>query len=77
MLVQHWFMDNWPGWKMVPKTADEIAADHAALKAQIEEIKTTPQFGLGLGAGTVMGVIFFFVTVWALPLIYESITIIK
>jgi hypothetical protein len=24
-----------------------------------------------------MGVIFFFVTVWALPLIYESITIIK
>ena len=77
MLVQHWFMDNWPGWKMVPKTADEMAADHAAQQAQIEEIKPTPRFGLGLGAGTVMGVIFFFVTVWALPLLYQSITIIK
>ena len=77
MLVQHWFMDNWPGWRLEPKTADEIAADHAAHQAQIDDIKATPRFGLGLGAGTVMGVVFFFITVWALPLLYESITIIK
>jgi amino acid transporter, AAT family len=29
-LAHHWFMDKWPAWKMVPKTADEIAQDHVA-----------------------------------------------
>ncbi|WP_321369312.1 hypothetical protein [uncultured Desulfuromusa sp.] len=77
MLVQHWFMDNWPGWKMVPKTAEELAAEHSAHQEQIEEIKPTPKFGLGLGAGAVMGVVFFFVTVWALPYFYQSIDLIK
>ncbi len=77
MLVQHWFMDNWPGWKMVPKTAEELEADHAAQQAQIDDIKPTPNFGVGLGAGTVMGVAFFFITVWALPFFYQSIDLIK
>ena len=26
MLINHWFMDNWPGWKMVPATAARPAA---------------------------------------------------
>ncbi len=77
MLVQHWFMDNWPGWKMVPKTADEIAADQAAHLAQIEEVRPNGRFGLGLGDGAAMGVVFYFVTVWALPYFYQSIDLIK
>ncbi|MEE4255389.1 MAG: hypothetical protein V2I50_15190 [Desulfuromusa sp.] len=77
MLVQHWFMDNWPGWKMVPKTAEELAAEHSAHQEQIEDVKPTPKFGLGLGAGTAMGVVFFFVTVWALPYFYQAIDLIK
>jgi AAT family amino acid transporter len=75
-LVHHWFMDNWPAWKMVPKTAAEIEADHAAHKAAIGEVRWTPKFGAGLGAGVVMGVVFYFVTVWALPAVYEYINII-
>lgn len=77
MLVQHWFMDNWPGWRLEQKTSVEIAADRATRQAQIDEIKPTPRFGLGLGAGTIMGVVFFFVTVWALPFFYQSIDLIK
>ena len=77
MLVQHWFMDNWPGWKLVVKSEQELAADQAEYRAQIEEIKPTRQFGIGLSAGTVMGVVFFFITVWALPYFYASIDLIK
>ncbi len=75
-LVHHWFMDNWPAWKMVPKTAAEIEADHAAHKAAIDEVRWTPKFGAGLGAGVAMGVVFYFVTVWALPAVYEYVNII-
>ena len=77
MLVQHWFMDNWPGWKLVVKSEQELAADQAEYRAQIEEIKPTRQFGIGLSAGTVMGVVFFFISVWALPYFYASIDLIK
>ncbi|MUM78855.1 hypothetical protein GKC30_14565 [Pseudodesulfovibrio sp. F-1] len=74
-LVHHWFMDNWPAWKMVQKTADEIEADHAAKNAAIADIRITPKFGAGLAAGVVMGVAFYFITVWALPSIYAAIDI--
>jgi len=74
-LVHHWFMDNWPAWKMVPKTADEIEADHAAKMAAIADIRITPKFGAGLAAGVVMGVVFYFITVWALPSVYAAIDI--
>jgi AAT family amino acid transporter len=75
-LVHHWFMDNWPGWKMVPKTEAEIAADHKAARDQIEAVRITPRFGVGLGTGVVCGILFYFVTVWGLPAIYQAIDII-
>jgi AAT family amino acid transporter len=61
---------------MVPKTAEEIEADHAAKRAQIEDVRLNAKFGAGLGAGLAMGVAFYFVTVWALPAVYASINII-
>ena len=76
-LVHHWFMDNWPDWKMVPKTADEIVLDHAKQKAMVSDVKWSPNFGWGLGAGTVAGVALYFVTIWAMPFFYNAITIIK
>jgi AAT family amino acid transporter len=76
-LVHHWFMDNWPGWKMVPKTADEIAKDHTEQAAMIKDIKWSPNLGWGLGAGTLAGVAFYFITVWLLPLFYNAIDIIE
>lgn len=75
-LVHHWFMDNWPGWTMQPKTADEIAADHNAKLAEIEDVRVNGKFGAGLGAGVAMGVLFYIVTVWALPAVYASVNII-
>ena len=75
-LAHHWFMDNWPGWKMVPKTAEEIEADEEAYRAKVEEVRFTPKFGVGLGTGVAFGVLFYFVTVWVLPLVYDAVNII-
>lgn len=76
-LVHHWFMDNWPGWKMLPKTADEKAAEHAAVAAQIDDVRLTPSFGMGIGTGVLAGVAFYFVTLYVLPGMYAAISIIK
>jgi AAT family amino acid transporter len=61
---------------MVPKTAEEIEADHAAKKAAIEDVRWSPKFGVGLTAGVAMGVVFYFITVWALPAVYAAVNII-
>lgn len=76
-LVHHWFMDNWPAWKMVPKTAAEIESDHAARQAMVDDIRWTPSLGWGLGTGALVGVAIYFITVWALPIFYNAITVIE
>jgi len=76
-LVHHWFMDNWPGWKMVPKTAEEHAEEHAHVTAQNEDIRWTPRLVWGMGAGAVMGVAFYFVTIYVLPWFYNNVHVIK
>jgi AAT family amino acid transporter len=76
-LAHHWFMDNWPGWKMVPKTAEEIAEDHAVHQAKIADVKWNPSLGWGLGTGALAGVALYFITVWLLPVVSRSVTIIK
>ena len=75
-LVHHWFMDNWPAWKMVPKTATEIEHDHAARQAMIDDIRWTPGLGWGLGTGALVGVAIYFITIWAMPVFYNAITVI-
>jgi len=76
-LAHHWFMDNWPGWKMVPKTAEEIDEDHAAAKAKLEDVRWNPALGWGFGTGALAGVALYFITVWLLPIVSQSVTIIK
>ena len=75
-LAHHWFMDNWPAWKMVPKTETEVAQGHADTKAKIGEVQLTPRFVTGIGAGLAIGVAFYAVTVWVLPVMYQAIDII-
>jgi AAT family amino acid transporter len=62
---------------MVPKTVDEVAQDHERQKTMIQDIRWSPNLGWGLGTGAVVGVAFYFVTVWLLPVFYSSITVIK
>jgi amino acid transporter, AAT family len=75
-LVHHWFMDNWPAWKKVPKTVDEMALEKKEHDAYVSDVKWTPRFGKGLGFGVLVGVGFYVVTIWILPVVYSAIDII-
>lgn len=74
MLVHHWFMDNWPMWKMVPKTDDEIAKSHAEAAARIADEAPGRGYGWGVGAGVVAGVAVYFIVVAILPAFYAVVS---
>lgn len=72
MLINHWFMDNWPGWKLSPETETECR------KVNVEDkVNITPRFNLGVAVGTVVGVCTYFVVVYTLPVMGEILTIFK
>ncbi len=71
MLINHWFMDNWPGWKLSPQTATE------SKKSDKDDIRITPRFSLGLAVGTVVGISSYFLIVYLLPTMGEILTIFK
>lgn len=71
MLINHWFMDNWPGWKLSPETVTECR------KVDKDEIRITPRFNLGLAVGTVVGVGTYFIIVYLLPTMGDALTIFK
>ena len=76
MLVHHWFMDNWPMWKMVPKTAEEIEQDHREEERTLVEEAPTRSYGWGIGAGVLAGVAVYFLVLAVLPAFYSAIAVI-
>jgi AAT family amino acid transporter len=75
-LVHHWFMDNWPAWKAVPKTAEELEAEHAVETSAIEQLRWGSSLGWGLGAGVLAGLVVYFISVSILPALYRAIDVI-
>ena len=73
-LINHWFMDNWPGWKVEAKTVDELQTAHS--RFTIEPL-WQPSMAGGIVVGLVVGVAIFFAIVWTIPIISQSITLIK
>jgi AAT family amino acid transporter len=72
-LINTWFMDNWPGWKLSMKTDAEIAAEHAAREA---EHTWSPRMVPGLAVGAAAGVALYFLVVWAIPVVSNSVNLI-
>lgn len=77
MLVHHWFMDNWPAWKLETRTEAEMEALHAQQMARLAAERPTGRWGVGLGVGAVAGVAIYFAVVQLLPALADSITIIN
>lgn len=75
MLINMWFMDGWPGWKAVPKTAEELAASHQEIVAH--DVKWSPALGYGLAVGVIGGVAVYFLFVSILPWLGQIVTIIE
>jgi AAT family amino acid transporter len=72
-LINYWFMDGWPGWRLVPST-------EAVKQTKImptDQIKWTPRFAWGLLAGVAVAVALYFVIISILPWASQAITIIK
>ena len=69
MLINHWFMDNWPGWKLSPELVTENR------KIDEDEIKITPKFNIGLIVGALIGITLYFMVVYFLPYMADLLTI--
>jgi len=74
-LINMWFMDGWPGWKAVPKTAEELDRVHEEVVAH--DVSWTPNLAKGLAVGATAGVAFYFGVVTILPWIAQNVQIIK
>lgn len=66
-LINHWFMDGWPGFKLVP---NEVNVHETA-----EETRWSQKFGFGLLTGTVLGVALYFAVVASLPILTNLIKV--
>ena len=64
-LVNVWFMDGWPGWKAVPKTAAERDTTEAEIVGH--DVSWTPSLAKGLVVGTTAGVAVYFGVLAMLP----------
>jgi AAT family amino acid transporter len=73
-LINSWFMDGWPGWKAVPKTAAEIKELESEVVAS--DVKWTPKFACGLIAGLAGGVGVYFIIINFIPWFSKVYTII-
>lgn len=74
-LVNIWFMDGWPGWKAVPKNAEEL--DHVKEEIVAHDVRWTPNLAWGLGAGLAVGVLLYVSVINILPWIGQTVQIIK
>lgn len=64
-LINNWFMDKWPGWKMVPKSATTEGKE--AIVEKKDTISFTRKFLIGLLIGVIVGVILYFTVVRLMP----------
>ncbi|MGD9809266.1 MAG: hypothetical protein AB7E76_02970 [Deferribacterales bacterium] len=62
-LIHHWFMDGWPGFKLVTSEAAEHAAE--------EQTVWTPRFAMGLLTGTAIGVALYFIAITVIPTLFS------
>ncbi|NDV18459.1 hypothetical protein GO013_03380 [Pseudodesulfovibrio sp. JC047] len=74
-LINVWFMDGWPGWKAVPKTAEELEEGKEEVVAH--DVKWTSGLAKGLAVGLGGGAILYFAIIKMLPWISANFTIIK
>ena len=74
-LVNVWFMDGWPGWKAVPKTAEELVASHEEIVAH--DVHWSPNLGRGLAVGLAAGVALYIGIINILPWLGQVVTIVK
>ena len=64
-LINMWFMDGWPGWKAVPKTAEELQHTEDSIVAN--DVRWTPSLAKGLLVGAASGGAFYLAVISIMP----------
>ncbi len=64
-LINMWFMDGWPGWRAVPKTAQELKAVEENIVAH--DVTWTSGMAKGLVVGAVIGVAVYYGAINLMP----------
>ncbi len=62
MLINYWFMDGWPGWRLSEAKESEVS-----LTPMFETARLSPAFYKGVIGGTVGGVGIYFLIVYLMP----------
>jgi amino acid transporter, AAT family len=70
-LINFWFMDGWPGWRLSPVSESEVAEEAT------ESWSWNPPLAWGVVSGLVIGVVVYVLTINLLPWIGQHFTIIK
>lgn len=70
MLINYWFMDGWPGWRLSEAKESEVS-----VAPLFTSKKLTPAFYRGVVGGTVGGVAVYFLIVYLLPAMGEVLKI--
>lgn len=73
-LINWWFMDGWPGWKLEMRSDEEVEAEEA--KRNVEDTWHA-EMGVGLVGGIVVGVAFYALLVWLLPVLSANFTLVE
>jgi len=72
MLINYWFMDGWPGWKLEGSRASETSE---SIEKARTEMRWSPAMGWGLAGGAAGGIALYFLVILTLPTIADWLTI--
>ncbi len=72
-LINMWFMDGWPGWKL---QKEEVSEEMIPLKAE-HKVILNKKFAIGLAAGIAIGVLIYFIAIKGIPAWCDIFTIIN
>lgn len=72
MLINHWFMDGWPGWKAVhaarPATVDQRVDERPGAAIPRPAVALlSPTYRVGMAVGIPIGIAAYFGLLWAIP----------
>jgi len=72
MLINYWFMDGWPGWKLQGERASETLESIEKARA---DVRWSPTLGWGIAAGTAAGIALYFIAINVLPTVAGWLTV--
>lgn len=72
MLINYWFMDGWPGWRLA-EASEKASITHVSYS----NATLTPTFYRGVIGGTLGGVVVYFVIIYMIPMMGAALVIFK